>query len=310
MKIAITGASSLTASSLIPMLLEETDAELLLLSSKDVQTHDERISGTRIDYRHKAEVKSAILGFMPQVIINTAAMTNVDACEMDRGTAWQINVALVEHLARLARVTDAHLIHFSTDYVFDGSRGPYIETDIPSPINYYGKTKLAGENTCLSLNPDATVVRTNVLYGPSPAHTDFVRWVLTSMESGTDVQVVSDQFSNPTYIDDLAEAVVRIVLRKRTGVYHVGGADYLSRYDFAIKIANFFKIDSSALKPVTTTELAQPARRPLKGGLIMLKAESDLRMKFRGIESGLTSLRQTLFARALESNTKRPTQLF
>lgn len=310
MKIAILGASSLTASALIPMILEETDAELHLISSKKIETHDERVSGTTVDYLNKAELKSAILSNIPQVIVNTAALTNVDACEMDRSTAWHINVSLVEHLARLARITDAHLVHFSTDYVFDGAKGPYIENDIPSPINYYGKTKLASENACLSLSPDATVIRTNVLYGPNAAHTDFVRWVLTMIESNEDVRVVSDQFSNPTYIDDLAEAVVRIILRKRTGVYHVGGANYLSRYDFAVAIAEFFKLDPSSLKPVTTAELAQPAKRPLKGGLITLKAESDLRMKFRGIESGLTSLRQALFARVLESNTNKPTPLW
>lgn len=309
MTITILGASSLTASALIPMLLEETDADVHLVSSKEVETHDPRITGTTVDYLNKTDVKAAVLKKIPQVIVNTAAMTNVDECEINRSNAWQINVSLVEHLARLARIADAHLIHFSTDYVFDGNKGPYTEVDVPSPINYYGKTKLAGENACLSLCSEATVIRTNVLYGPSLAHTDFIRWVLSNLESSSAIRVVTDQYSNPTYIDDLAEAVVRIILRKRMGLYHVGGADYLSRYEFAIRIAEFFKLDSSVIVPVTTAQLAQPAKRPLRGGLVTLKAESDLRMKMRGIESGLTSLRQALFSQAMDVNKKRPTPL-
>jgi len=233
---------------------------------------------------------------IPQVIVNTAAFTNVDDCETDRSMAWQVNVTLVETLARLARVTDAHLVHFSTDYVFDGAKGPYTEVDIPSPINYYGKTKLAGENACLSSGADATVVRTNVVYGPGTSRIDFVHWVLMNIESKTEMRIVTDQISNPTYVDDLAEAVTRIIMRKRTGLYHVGGSDYVSRFDFAKRIADFFKLDSSMMTPITTAELHQPARRPLRGGLVSIKAESDLRMKVRGIDSGLVSLRHALFS--------------
>jgi dTDP-4-dehydrorhamnose reductase len=124
--------------------------------------------------------------------------------------------------------------------------------------------------------------------------------VLDALESRTPIRVVDDQIGNPTYVDDLAEVIMRLALSKRTGMYHVGGADFVSRYDFAMRIAEFFKHDPSIIARVTTAELAQPARRPLKLGLISLKAETELRMRMRGIESGLSTIRQYLVRHRLD----------
>lgn len=297
MTITIIGAGSTTAGALIPMLLEETDAELHLVSGRTIEIEHPRLSVDTIDITDRAELKRVVMPKMPKAIINAAAMTNVDACETDKRLAWTLNVTLVENLIRVARVADAHLVHFSTDYVFDGEKGPYTETDIPSPVNYYGKSKLAGENALAIAGIESTVIRTNVVYGPTGPRPDFVRWVLQALDERRPIKVVTDQYSNPTYVDDLAEAVIRIIERKRTGLYHVGGADYLSRYEFAVRIAEVFKVDPSTLiEPITTHELQQPARRPMRGGVVTLKAESDLRMKFRGVESGLVSYRHALFA--------------
>lgn len=294
--ISIIGAGSTTAAALVPMLLEETDAELHLVSGKPLDIEHPRVTMDVIDITDRTTLKKVVMPKMPTAIVNAAAMTNVDACESDKRLAWTLNVTLVENLIRVARVSDAHLIHFSTDYVFDGEKGPYTESDIPSPISYYGKSKLAGENALAIAGIDSTVIRTNVVYGPYGQRPDFVRWVLEAFDEQRPIKVVTDQYSNPTYVDDLAEAVVRVIERKRTGLYHVGGADYLSRYEFAVKIAELFKVDPSLVEPITTESLKQAARRPRRGGLVTLKAESDLRMKFRGIESGLVSYRHALFS--------------
>ena len=280
------------------MLLEETDAELHLLSSNEIIAEHERVTTTRIDITDRAVLKEAMMTHMPDAIINTAAMTNVDACEKNRKLAHSLNVTLVEYLTRIARQADAHLVHLSTDYVFNGDGGPYAETDLPSPVNYYGKSKLAGENGLLSAGIDFSVIRTNVVYGPSHGRLDFVRWVIEALDDKREISVVTDQFSNPTYVDDLAESIIKIVERRKTGMYHVAGADYVSRYEFAKRIAEFFMVDQDLIKPVTTEELAQPAKRPLNGGLITLKAESELQMRFRGVDSGLVSIRHDLFTRA------------
>ena len=295
--ITIIGAGSTTAASLIPILLQETDAPLQLVSSRPLAYEDERITQSTIDVRDKNVLKETIMKSQPEVIINLAAMTNVDKCESDKQTCWDVNVTLVENLARLARIVDARMVHVSTDYVFDGQKGPYAETAVPHPISYYGKSKLAGENACIVGSMQAAVVRTNVVYGPFVERPDFVRWVIDALESRTPIRVVNDQYSNPTYVDDISESILRIIQKRRYGIYHVGGADYCSRYEFALRIAGFFRADPSNISPVTTAELKQPARRPLKGGLITLKAETDLGMKMRGIESGLSTIRHLMFAK-------------
>jgi dTDP-4-dehydrorhamnose reductase len=295
--ITIIGAGSTTAASLIPILLQETDAPIQLVSSRPLAYEDGRITQSTIDVRDKNVLKETIMKSQPEVIINLAAMTNVDKCESDKQTCWEVNVTLVENLARLARIVDARMVHVSTDYVFDGQKGPYAETAVPNPIGYYGKSKLAGENACIVGSMQAAVVRTNVVYGPFVERPDFVRWVLDALESRTPIRVVNDQCSNPTYVDDISESILRIIQKRRSGIYHVGGADYCSRYEFALRIAEFFRADPSNISPVTTAELKQPARRPLKGGLITLKAETDLGMKMRGIESGLSTIRHLMFAK-------------
>lgn len=294
--IAIIGAGSKTAAALTTMLLEETNANLLLFSSRPIISADPRITSFALDILDRNALKEPLLAALPNIVINTAAMTNVDACETDRGLAWALNVTLVEHLARICRIVDARLIHYSTDYVFDGAKGPYAETDVPRPINYYGKSKLAGENVCLGAGIPTAIIRTNVVYGADPEKNDFVKWLIQSLEEGKSVQVVNDQFSNPTLVDDLALATLRIITKNRTGVYHVGGADYLNRYDFARRIAETFKFTDAKIEPISTASLNQAAKRPLRGGLITLKAEADLGLKFAGVGSGLVTVRHKLVA--------------
>ncbi|MCO6466208.1 MAG: SDR family oxidoreductase [Bradyrhizobiaceae bacterium] len=294
--IVIVGAGSTTAAALVPMLAQEVSVPIILLTSGTVvQTVPGTIVRT-VDVTDKSQLKAAILQDLPGTIINLAAHTNVDGCETDKVLAWKLNTTLVENLVRLARTADSHLIQLSTDYVFDGERGPYTEADVPSPINYYGKSKLAGENIIASSGIDASIIRTNVVYGPLPSRPDFVHWILHNYEQGLPSRVASDQYSNPTYVDDLAEVILHLVHSRRTGTYHVGGADYVSRYEFAQRIAKVFKLDEDMLQPVPTSELQQTARRPLRAGLVSLKAESEFRIRLRGIDSGLVSYRHTLFA--------------
>lgn len=291
--ITIVGAGSTIAGTLIPLLLEETDEDLHLVTSQELESNSRiRVSG--FDLADKNSFKKLVMEVMPSTIINCAALTNVDLCESERLKAWELNVTLPETLARLARILDAHLIQLSTDYVFNGSSGPYDERAIPDPISYYGKSKLAGENACISSGTITTIVRTNVVYGPPTSRPDFVRWVLDELDSERPIRVVNDQYSNPTYVEDVAEAVAQIAMRKRTGLYHVGGADYVNRYEFAVMIAEHFKLDVSLITPISTSELNQPAKRPLRGGLISLKAETDLTMRMRGITAGLNALRHSI----------------
>lgn len=297
MKIMILGAGSRVAAALAPMALEETDADVVLVSRRALLSDHPRVTSIEADITDRSVLKEIMMSTLADVVINTAAMTHVDRCESDRGECWLVNVTLVENIARFCRATDAHLIHYSTDYVFDGAKGPYVETDTPNPLSYYGKSKLASENILTSSGVDAAIIRTNVVYGPDPDHPDFVRYVLQSLDRKEPIKAANDQFSNPTYVDDLADAALRIARRRRTGLYHVGGADYVSRYDFACKIGQVFKLPTDSIEPVSTASLQLPARRPLRGGLVTLKAETDLGMRMTDIEAGLVTLRHRLFQR-------------
>jgi len=283
------------------MLLDETDAVLYTVSAKPLlpwpkkPEHLNRVVHKSLNILDKQALREYGTSVMPDVIVNLAAMTNVDQCETDKQLAWQMNVTLVENVVRIARITDAYLVHLSTDYVFDGTKGPYAETDTPQPLNYYGKSKLAGETAVTTSGVAHAIIRTIVVYGYNVGRPDFVRWVLDAFDKETPIKVATDQIANATYVDDLSEAIMIMLLERKLGLYNVGGADLVSRYDFALQIADVFKSDPLLIQGVPTSELLQTATRPLLGGLVTLKAESALRMKFRTIHSGLLSYRHELF---------------
>src|ERR1035437_4876005 len=256
-------------------------------------------SFNNVDYKScditvREAIKDIILDFYPDYIINTAAFTNVDLCETERETAWKINVKGVEYLAEASRVIDAHLIHISTDYVFDGTKGPYDERAKPNPLGYYGRTKLASENVLKISGTYYTILRTNVLYGMADNRQDFVRWIVNSMKKGTPIRIVTDQVNNPTFIDDLVQAINKALEYKKYGIYNIGGREFISRYDFTLRIADYFNLDKSLITPITTEELNQPAKRPLHSGLITIKAESELEFKPHSINETLAIIKKDL----------------
>jgi dTDP-4-dehydrorhamnose reductase len=240
-------------------------------------------------------VRDAVSAVNPEVIINCAAMTNVDACETEREAAWKINVGGVEHLIDAARKKGITIIHISTDYVFDGKSGPYSEDDRPQPLSYYGKSKLASENALRSSGLPHFIARTMVLYGiATGVKENFAVWLMKSLQERKSVKVVDDQIGNPTLVDDLAFGLIRAMELGKTGIYHLAGRDILSRYDFAVTLARMFGLDERLIRPIKTATLKQPAARPLNSGLITLKAEVDLGFRPSGVEQGLAVLKSQL----------------
>lgn len=291
-RIMIVGAQSKTAEAVERVLSIETHYDILSVSRTPTETSQNTAIG---DITDRKALKALCMKFRPTVIVNTAAYTDVDGSETNRQEAWTVNVKGVENLVQMCRLFDARLIHFSTDYVFDGTKGPYTEEDKPMPLGYYGKTKLASENICKTGNIPYSIIRTNVLYGSATSrHTDFVRWVLQKLIKNEPLRIVDDQYSNPTFIDDLGHAVELLIKRKRYGIYHISGADWINRWDFAKRIAKTFGYADSSIQPIKTAELQQASPRPMHGGLVTLKAETDLRMKMTGVESGLSTLKQRL----------------
>lgn len=247
------------------------------------------------DITNRKAVKDLVGSVNPDVIINCAAMTNVDACETEREIAWKINVGGVEHLIDAARKRPATIIHVSSDYVFDGKNGPYHEEDRPEPLSYYGKSKLASENALRTSDVPYFVARTMVLYGYAEGvKANFALWLVNSLRERQTVRIVDDQIGNPTLVDDLAFGLIRAMEMKRRGIYNIAGKDIVSRFDFAVALAKAFGLDASLIQPIKTAQLNQPAARPLRSGLITLKAEVDLGLKLSGVDQGLALLKSQL----------------
>lgn len=232
--------------------------------------------------------------YNPSVIVNAAAFTDVDGCEIHQTEAWAVNVGAVKNLVNICRELKIKLIHFSTDYVFDGENGPYSEDDPPHPVNFYGKTKLESENVIRQSAIDSLIVRTNVLYGfGEKVSKNFLLWLLEKLSAGDRLKIVTDQLNNPTLADNLSECTLEMAERNLSGIFHIGGAEYLSRYDFALKVANKFGFDKTRISPVKTEALKQQAKRPLRGGLKTEKARSALQTKLLNVEEGLDRPRQS-----------------
>lgn len=293
-RILIVGSNGRLGQSLTEKLKNKVKTELLCCSIEKESLFDD-VEYRQVDMTKKEEVKKVVLDFVPDFIINAAAYTNVDKCETEREIAWKVNVAGAEYFAQYARLVDAHITHISSDYVFDGEAGPYSETDKPNPISYYGRTKFASENALKISGTKYAIVRTNVLYGPSEfGNPDFVNWVIESLSNGKEVNIVTDQINNPTFIPDLADGIIQIIDYDKDGVFNIGGAELLSRYDFTIRIADYFKLDKSLINKIKTSDLNQPAPRPLNSGLITLKAETELNYKPLSIEETFLMMAKSL----------------
>jgi dTDP-4-dehydrorhamnose reductase len=295
-RILICGANGLLGQRLTLLLGSQTEYEVLSTSHHRAFVFNHKLFDyTQLDITKKSDVKSLLSSFHPTVIINAAGATNVDWCELHREEAWKINVVGVENLSEAARRVGARLIHISTDYVFDGKHGPYSEEDIPNPLSYYGKSKLASENSLRIANIPYAILRTILLYGNGIGVRDnFPLWVVKSLRAHATVRCAEDQIGNPTHINDLAYAVIKAYELNRNGVYHVCGSQRISRYDFAVQTAEAFGLDTALIQKVKSADLQQVAQRPLVTGFITLKAETEFGLKPMDTAQGLTLLKREL----------------
>lgn len=294
-RILVFGANGMLGQRLIEFYSKQSNTQLLACSAENDPVFED-IEYRKIDITRRDEVKDLCYDFYPDVIVNAAAFTNVDLSETEREQAWKINVKGVEYIAEVSRVMDSHIIHISSDYIFDGKKGPYSEKDQPNPLGYYARTKLASENVLRTSGTYNTILRTNVLYGIAHnSRPDYVRWVVNSLNNNQKIRIVTDQINNPTFIDDLIQAISKVIEYKKYGIFNIGGKEFLSRYDFTIKIADFFNLDKNLIFPITTEDLHQPAPRPLKSGLITLKAQTQLGFKPHSITESLIKMKKELF---------------
>ena len=253
-------------------------------------------SSVKLDLTDRANVVEVFCSVKPEVVVHCGAITNVDLCEVNRELAWKVNVEGTKHVAELSLEHEAFLVYVSTDYVFSGEKGMYIETDETGPINFYGKTKLEGEKIVQELVPEWCVARPSVIYGAVPAagKINFVLWVIEKLRKGEQIKIITDQCISPTLNTSLAEMILEVVQRRLIGVYHLAGATAVNRYDFACLIAEVFGLDKGLIEPASSGDMRWTAERPKDTSLVVDKASKVLRCKPLKIEDALGLLKKEL----------------
>jgi len=223
-----------------------------------------------IDISAQEQCRKAIAENTPDVVINAAAYTNVDGCEKEKDLCFAVNAGAVKNIAESCRGKNIRLVHFSTDYVFDGNgKEPYIEDSLCHPVNVYGASKLAGERYLQELSNNYILIRTAWLYGKNGKN--FVRTILEAARTKNKLEVVDDQIGSPTYTKDIAAAVDLLIERNITGIFHITNRGSCSWFQFAEKILQEAGIAGVKVLPIKSDQLTRPAKRPHYSVLSMQK---------------------------------------
>lgn len=293
-KVLITGANGLLGQNVVAALLGDFEVHGCDIQKEPVLNF-ENYDYAVCDITNKRVVSDFIKEFQPNYIVNAAAFTNVDGCEDHKEDCWKVNVIGVENLAKAARKVNAFLVHISTDYVFDGVEGGYHENSQPNPLGYYGRSKLASENAIIKTGIDSAILRTMVLYGTGKnLRLNFATWLVEMLKNGKEVIIVDDQFGHPTIANDLAAAIKKIIELTKTGIFHVTGSECVSRYDFALKLADVFGFDSGLIKRIKTGDLNQKAPRPMNSSFVLDKMAQELGIEMSNVEQGIRALKRQL----------------
>ena len=278
-KVVITGSNGLLGQSLLNLLLQEKEKyEVFGFSRGENRSGREDFSYISIDITDKNNLKETTLKINPDFIINTAAMTQVDDCENNKEACDLLNVTVVKWLTEVSKEINAHLIHISTDFIFDGIKGNYKETDEPNPLSYYGLSKLKSEAILTNSNINYTILRTILVFGKvyDMSRSNIVLWVKSMLEKGKEITIVDDQYRTPTYAGDLALACKISIDKKASGVFNISSSQLLSVFEIAQQIADTFQLDKSLIKPISTSTLNQTAPRPAKTGFDLSKTNKIL----------------------------------
>lgn len=299
--LAIVGAGGVLGAKLVEQALTAGDARIYAFTHGATPAipaaQSDRVVWQALDIADHAAVADALSAAHPSVVINSAAMTNVDACETRRDEALAANSSGPRHLAEVCVRLGARLVHVSTDYVFPGDEqqpGPYVEDAPVRPVNYYGWTKLQGERAIAEVCDGRIpwlVARTALVYGYVPGgRTNFITWLAGELRAGRRVKIVHDQINTPTLADDLATALLHLARRDSQGIIHVAGPDLVTRDAWARTIAAYYALDEGLIDVLSTAELKQPAQRPLRSGLRTSRSRDLTGVTLRGITGGLEAL--------------------
>lgn len=298
MRLLVTGSNGLLGQKLVAALRHDPAVKLIATSRGEDRTPEPGgYLYLPLDCTDEIAVHRAFDETHPDAVIHTAAMTNVDACELDPVACHLQNVTAVQNLVSASKNINAHFIHLSTDFIFDGKSGPYSEEDQPNPLSIYGQSKWDAERIVIDSGLSKwAIARTIIVYGIAKglSRSNVVLWAKGSLEKGQPIKVVDDQWRMPTLAEDLADGCIRIAKQGAIGIYNLSGPDGMSILELVQRVGRFFDLDPSVITRVTSDSLGQPAKRPARTGFILDKARRDLGYAPKGFEEGLAVLREQL----------------
>jgi dTDP-4-dehydrorhamnose reductase len=257
MKILVTGSNGLLGQKLTDLYKTQPNIQLIATArGADRYSDQSGYTYESLDITNENEVNTVVARHKPDVIINGAAMTNVDACESDQTGCDALNVHAVQYLVNAANACNAHFVQVSTDFIFDGTHGPVMENEFPNPVSYYGHSKLKGEQIVERDAKSWAILRTVLVYGvvSDMSRSNIVLWAKTNLEQGKTLNVVGDQFRTPTLAEDLAQGCALAAAQKAQGIYNISGRDFMSVFDLVYRVASYWKLDKSLLNLSTVKE--------------------------------------------------------
>ncbi len=304
-RLLVTGSNGLLGQKLVHQLRVRDDIHLLVTSLGENRISEKTgYIYESLDISKLHEVQQFIEKYRPDCIIHTAAMTNVDACELHPESCKQTNELAVSYFIQSIQEIENYHPHFillSTDFVFDGTQGPYKETDKPNPLSIYASSKYRAEMLLSESSLDWAIVRTIIVYGVAEnlSRSNIVVWGLQTLREGKEMRIVNDQFRTPTLAEDLAQGCIAIADKRTCGIYHISGSDFMSIYEMMQRIARFVGADESLIIPVSSKELSQPARRPPRTGFDLTKSIKELDYAPHTFEQGLVIVSEQLAKQAI-----------
>jgi dTDP-4-dehydrorhamnose reductase len=289
-KILVTGSNGLLGQKLIEKLSKTENIEVIATARGENRLpFGENYRFISLDITKKEEVETVFDTEKPDVVIHTAAMTNVDQCETEKDACWDLNVKAVEYLLASSKKHNSFFVHLSTDFIFDGKEGPYDEQAEANPLSFYGWSKYAAEKLVINSDVKWAIARTVLVYGIAHdmSRTNIILWVKNSLEQGKSINVVNDQWRTPTLAEDLADGCILIAQKEAEGIFNISGKDLLNPFQMAIMTADYFNLEKSLITEVDGTKFTQPAKRPAKTGFILNKPMEVLGYNPKTFQEGI-----------------------
>jgi dTDP-4-dehydrorhamnose reductase len=293
MRILVTGSNGLLGQKIVAQLLTSKVDFLATSLGKNRNTNCPSNVYAEMDICNETNITEVFESFQPTHVIHTAAMTNVDTCELQPENCRRINVTAVKFLTTACLKINCHFQLLSTDFVFDGSKGNYNEEDIPNPLSEYARSKVEAEEIAKLLPTQMfSIVRTIIVYGTGEnlSRSNIVLWAKEALKNGQELTIIDDQFRAPTWADDLAWACIRICELNEQGIFHIAGPETMSIFHLVERIARFYQLPMSQVKRTDSSTLNQAAKRPPRTGFDLTKARSILGYSPKKLEDTLDLL--------------------